>query len=127
MSDAALSRKASWAWLLVVVTLLGLIAYHARSGAVSPRIANPEVTGAPRPVDFLYGSDFPIQEMQWGTVGLMVVLVAACVRAWRRRPGHPYVLMTIAATAIVWQDRMLDRLVRVAMRLPRPAALRRRT
>ena len=35
--------------------ILGLIAYHARMGAVSPRIANPDVTGAPRPVEFLFG------------------------------------------------------------------------
>ena len=54
----AVARKSSWtpswswAWLLLVLTLLGLIAYHARMGAVSPRIANPEVTGVPRPVDF---------------------------------------------------------------------------
>ena len=100
--------RATWAWLLLVALILGLIAWHARTGAVSPRIANPEVTGAPRPVDFAFGNDFPIQEMQWGTVALMVVIVTVCVRAWRRRPGHPYVLMTIAATGIVWQDPIMN-------------------
>ena len=72
-------------WLLLVVVVLGTIAYHARMGAISPRIANPEVTGAPRPVEFRYGNDFPIHEMQWGTVGMMVVLIAACVRTWHKR------------------------------------------
>jgi hypothetical protein len=102
------SSRAAWAWLLVALTLLGLVAWHARTGAVSPRIANPEVIGAPRPVEFAFGNDFPVQEMQWGTLGMMVLLVAVCVRAWRRRPGHPYVLMTIAATGIVWQDPIMN-------------------
>ena len=95
-------------WLLLCFVLLGLIAWHARTGAVSPRIANPAVTGAPRPVEFRFGNDFPIHEMQWGTVGMMIVLIGACVWAWRRRPGHPYVLMTIAATGIVWQDPIMN-------------------
>ena len=63
------SSWASWAWLLLVLTILGLIAYHARTGAVSPRIANPEVTGVPRPVDFRYGNDFPIQEERSVKIG----------------------------------------------------------
>ena len=70
---------------------LGVIAYNARTGAVSPRIANPEVTGAPAsggvPVrDWTTGSS----SMQVGTVVMMLALIAVCVRAWRRRPGHPY-------------------------------------
>ena len=95
-------------WLLPCFVVLGLIAWHARTGAVSPRIANPGVTGAPRPVDFRFGNDFPIHEMQWGTVGMMIVLIGTCAWAWRRRPGHPYVLMTLAATAIVWQDPIMN-------------------
>jgi hypothetical protein len=95
-------------WLLVVVAVLGVIAYHARMGAVSPLIANPAVTDVPRPVEFQWGNDFPIQEMQWGTVGMMVLITALCVRAWIRRPGHPNVLMVIAATGIVWQDPIMN-------------------
>src|SRR5262245_12044267 len=95
-------------WLAVVIGVLGAIAYHARSGAISSRIANPEVSGAPRPVEFRWGNDFPIQEMQWGTVGMMVLLLAVCVRAWMRRPGHPNVLMVMAATGIVWQDPIMN-------------------
>ena len=95
-------------WLSFVIGVLGAIAYHARTGAVSPRIANPEVSGVPRPVEFRWGSDFPIQEMQWGTVGMMVLLIAVCVRAWLRRPGHPNVLMVLAATGIVWQDPIMN-------------------
>jgi Spirocyclase AveC-like len=105
------TRKRSWmtaVWIVVVVAVLGAIAYNARTGAVSPRIANAEVTGAPRPVDFRYGTDFPIQEMQWGTLGMMLILVAVCVGAWIRRPGHPFVLMVLASTGIVWQDPIMN-------------------
>jgi hypothetical protein len=108
---AAAPRKASLAtrlWLLAGLALVGLIAYNARMGAVSPRIANPEVTGAPRPVEFAFGNDFPVQEMQWGTVGMMVLIIAVCWRAWIRRPGHPWVLMVLASTAIVWQDPIMN-------------------
>jgi hypothetical protein len=95
-------------WIAVVVGVLGFVAWHARQGAVSPRIANPEVTGVPRPVEFRRGADFPIQEMQWGTVGMMALLTGVCVRAWRRKPGHPYVLMVLASTSIVWQDPIMN-------------------
>ena len=107
---AAASRQ-SWGTALgaaLALAVLGAVAYHARMGAVSPRIANPEVTGVPRPVGFRYGTDFPIYEMQWGTLGMMLILIAVCVRAWIRRPGHPYVLMVLAATLIVWQDPIMN-------------------
>ena len=93
---------------LLVLSVLALIAYHARMGAVSPRIANPDVTGVPRPVAFRYGTDFPIYQMQWGTVGMMLLIIAVCLRAWIRRPGHPFVLMVLASTGIVWQDPIMN-------------------
>jgi len=102
------SSTAAWLWGLVTVVTLGLVAYHARMGAVSPRIANPEVSGVPRPVEFLYGNDFPLVEMQIGCVVMMIIIVGVCAWTWRRYPGHPYVLMTIAATGIVWQDPIMN-------------------
>jgi len=98
----------TWVWLLVGLVVLGLIAYNARMGAVSPRIANPEVTGVPRPVEFGHGRDFPVYQMQWGTVGMMLILIAVCAWAWRRRRAHPYVLMVLASTGIVWQDPIMN-------------------
>ena len=98
----------AWLWGLACLALLGLVAFHARSGAVSPRIANPEVTGVPRPVDFLHGPDFPVYEMQIGCLVMMVIIIGVCAWVWRRYPGHPYVLMTIAATGIVWQDPIMN-------------------
>lgn len=110
----AVSNEHSWArraWLLGLVALLGLIAYHARTGAVSPRIANPERTGIPpRPVEFLFGwSDATwLTVHQVGTIFMMLLLLAVCVRKWRREPAHPYVLMTLASTLIVWQDPIMN-------------------
>ena len=107
-------RSLSPAALVVIVLIfaaLAAIAYHARQGAVSPRIANPEVTGiAPRPVEFLFGrsdADWLVLH-QVGTVVMMLTFVGACVWAWRRQPAHPYLLMVLASTSIVWQDPIMN-------------------
>ncbi len=108
---ATLQRRSLVPWVCVLLgaVSVGLIAHHARMGAVSPRIANPDVTGAPRPVEFLLDlGDRWLAIHEWGTVVMMLALVIACVRVWRRQPGHPYVLMTIASTAIVWQDPIMN-------------------
>ena len=97
----------AWAGWLFSFAIIGVIAYHARMGAVSPRIANPEVTGVPRPVEFLFGIDW-LPMLEAGTVVAMILLVGGCALAWRRHPGHPYLLMTIATTAIVWQDPIMN-------------------
>jgi hypothetical protein len=106
-TDTPKRSIAAAAWLLVLGAL-AFVAWHARMGAVSPRIANPEVTGVPRPVDFLHGPIDWLAIHQVGTVIMMSILVVACVRAWRRQPGHPYVLMVLASTSIVWQDPIMN-------------------
>jgi len=93
---------------VLVAAAFAAVAYHARRGAVSPRIANPDVTGVPRPVEFLFGWPHWLVLHQMGTIVMMVLLVAVCVWAWRRRPGHPYLLMVLASTAIVWQDPIMN-------------------
>src|SRR4029450_6011713 len=66
--------------IAVTTAALALIAYHARMGAVSPRIANPEVTSVPRPVEFLFGwtSGWLVLH-QIGTVVMMLLLIAVCL------------------------------------------------
>ena len=96
------------AWLLLFLAILALIVYHARMGAISPRIANPGVTGAPRPVEALWGRTDWIDVFQTWTVVMMLAVVAVFVWGWRRYPRHPVLLMTIAATAIVWQDPIMN-------------------
>ena len=100
----------AWVWGFIVLAVMGVIAYHARTGAVSPRVANPEVAGSPRPVEYLFGlsDSFWITFNEWGTVLLMITLFVMGVVGWRRRPGNPIVLMTIASTAIVWQDPIMN-------------------
>jgi len=99
-------KRSPWAavWIIVAAVLVALIAVNARRGAVSPRIRNPEVTGAPRPADALFGFDHWIDLWQIFTVISVPTLIIACVIGWRRNPGSPIVLMAIITTAIVWQD-----------------------
>src|SRR5262245_20349948 len=105
---AAPRRSLMTAVWIVVIAVLGVIAYNARTGAVSPRIANPEVTGVPRPVEFLFGWTDWLVLHQVGTVVMMLLLIAVFVWAWRRRPAHPYLLMVLASTAIVWPDPIMN-------------------
>jgi len=95
-------------WTAAAIAGLGLIASNARMGAVSSRIANPGVTGVPRPMEFLFGWDGWLVLHQVGTVVMMVLLVVGFVWAWRRHPAHPYLLMILASTLIVWQDPIMN-------------------
>jgi len=92
----------------VAALLLVLIALNAHKGVGPERITNPDVTGKPRPVRPLFGFAHWVALQEVGTILMMVTLVAVCVIAWRRHPRHPYLLMTIAATAIVWQDPIMN-------------------
>jgi hypothetical protein len=98
----------SWVWGCLSLALIGLIAFYAREGAVSPRIANPDAVGVPRPVEFLFGFKHWVGFHEFFTVVAMAALFLACRAAWRRSPGHPYVLMALATTAIVWQDPIMN-------------------
>ncbi|PTU30500.1 spirocyclase AveC family protein [Stenotrophobium rhamnosiphilum] len=109
--NAALSNKSSvttWVWSLIGITIIYLIAHFSVMGAVSPRISNPEAVGIPRPVEFLFGFKYWVEFHEFFTVVAMVALFVGCVSVWRRTPGHPYVLMAIASTAIVWQDPIMN-------------------
>ena len=110
-SSAAAPKKSgtfAMLWIAVILAVLAAIAYNARTGAVSPRIANPGVTGVPRPVEFLFGWSGWLALHQIGTVVMMLALAAGFAWAWRRHPAHPYLLMILASTAIVWQDPIMN-------------------
>jgi hypothetical protein len=94
--------------LVVVATLLGLIAYNARTGVGAARIANPQVTGAPRPVHVLFGWSHWVTLHEIGTILMMATIITVVVVMWRRHPRHPYLLMTLVTTAIVWQDPIMN-------------------
>ncbi len=110
--DGSVTRaKAQRSWwttgvVVVVLAIAIFFTYHARTGAVSDRIRNPGVSGAPRPVQYLFG----ISGSTWATVAQLGTLIAMTavvivfVLAWRRRPGHPVLLMAIVTTLIIWLD-----------------------
>ena len=108
------SGRAPWRAITVaVLAVAGLaaliaVAANARRGAVAARIANPAVEGAPRPVEPLWGRSDWLTLHQAGTVVMIVALVTAVVVVWRRRPGHPIVLMVLATTLLVWQDPIMN-------------------
>jgi hypothetical protein len=106
-------RKPSQTAAIAVLAVAGLaalvvVAIQARRGAVADRIANPEVTGAPRPVEPLWGLSSWLTIHQVGTIVMMVALVTVVVVAWRRHPRHPVLLMVIATTLLVWQDPIMN-------------------
>jgi len=101
-------------WVILAVTLtmavVAAVVYYARTGAVSDRIRNPAVSGAPRPVHYLLGlsSSTWLTINQIGTIVAMSIVVAAFVIAWRRHPRHPVLLMVMVTTLIVWQDPIMN-------------------
>jgi hypothetical protein len=106
------TRRSPWPaiGLTVGLVLLFLIAYNARVGAVSPRIRNPEVPAgpAPRPIEPLLGYDHWVALLQIFTIVSCVSLILWLVIQWRRTPRHPYLLMAIVTTLIVWQDPIMN-------------------
>ena len=110
-SPAAAANMGSWkaaVWIAVAVLLLVLIAVNARVGAVSPRIRNAEVEGAPRPVAPLFGYEHWLGLFQIFTIITMSIIIAVYVVAWRRPGAHPVLLMGIVCTLIVWQDPIMN-------------------
>jgi len=91
-------------WVVVALAVLAVIAYYTRIGAVSDRIRNPEVSGAPRPADFPLAFPHVLGIMQTLLVVSFVVEVTVLVLAWRRYPRHPVLLMAIAVTLLFWLD-----------------------
>ena len=84
-------RNPSWGRWIAAFALLAffsLFVAFART-EVHPRVANPNVEGRPRPVEFLFGWDDWLSVHQIGRVILLVVLVAIFVRRLAARSGQP--------------------------------------
>jgi hypothetical protein len=85
------------------------VGYHLQGpGQLTARVANPAVTGAPRPVTPLFGDTSWMTKMQLGTIGMAFVVVLLMVYFWRRYPKHPILLAALACTAIVWMDPIMN-------------------
>ncbi len=90
-------------WSLFGAFLL-FVAANARRGAVAERIDNPNVRGAPRPVEPLFGFDHWLGVLQVGTLVFATGLFVVVVLAWRRSPRNPTLLMVIVVTLLSFQD-----------------------
>jgi hypothetical protein len=101
-------RPLGVAGVIVAVVALAVVAINARSGAVAGRITNPNVSGAPRPVEPLFGFSHWLALHQFGTIVMMVTLIIGVVVMWRRYPAHPILLMVLATTLLVWQDPIMN-------------------
>ncbi|WP_435831416.1 spirocyclase AveC family protein [Nocardia aurea] len=97
-----------WGLFALAILVVGLVAANARRGAVSDRIRNPEVTGAPRPVDPLFGFDHWIAVIHIGTLVAVLLVIAIWVRMFRRNPRDPVLIMGFMTTMIVWQDPIMN-------------------
>src|ERR1700693_763811 len=88
-----------WAWLFAVlgVSAVVAIAWNARDYP-DARIGNPEVPGAPRPVEPLFGYQHWLGLLQIFTIVAVVGLIAAFVWGWRRYGPHPFLLMGLVRT-----------------------------
>ncbi len=105
------SAGAKVGWVIALAALIAgivIVARHAQHGAVTARIRNPGVTGAPRPERPLWGFTHWIVLFEVSTVVMMVLLVVAFVLAWRRYPRHPVLLMVLVTTLLVWQDPIMN-------------------
>jgi Spirocyclase AveC-like len=89
-------------WSLFGVGILILIGLNGQVGANEARVANPN----PSPEAVAAVKNLP----NWAplcniwTSVMMVVGGIAFVYGWRKYPRHPYLLMVIAGTALVWLD-----------------------
>jgi hypothetical protein len=59
------------------------------------------------PFLFDWGDNWCVLQ-DWFTVAAMILIIVACMRKWRREPGSPIVLMTIATTGIVYLDPIMN-------------------
>lgn len=104
------------AWLGPTISVAALLAVavffavNTRKGPGSPRIANPDVEGAPRPVEVLFGwsPSTWVVILETFTVITMAVIITLWVVHWRRNPHNPTLLMALVTSLIVWQDPIMN-------------------
>jgi hypothetical protein len=95
-----------WAGIFAFIVF---VAHNIRPGGdLDPRIANPNVTGAPRPVAPLFNDPNWMTKMQLGTISTVIGVWVFCFVMWRRHPKHPILLMAIVCEAILWMDPIMN-------------------
>jgi hypothetical protein len=94
-------------WTALGIATVLLVAWNA-TNYPDERIANPQVEGAPRPVEPPFGFHHWLPVLQIFTLIAVAGLIVAAVWGWRRYGPHPYILMGLVTTIIVWQDPMMN-------------------
>ncbi len=89
-------------WWLFAIALASFIVHHIRTGAISPRIANPNVPEASLSTVAALKNWAAVVDR--GTAVFLSICIGAFAFAWRKYPRHPNLLMLIAGTALVWLD-----------------------
>jgi hypothetical protein len=85
------------------------VAHNMRpGGSLADRVRNPDVSGAPRPVEPLFGDTHWMAKMQLGTIGMVTLCVVLFVVFWRRHPRHPILLCALACEGILWLDPIMN-------------------
>lgn len=102
--------RRNWGGLIAGFALIVLLALFLLSSrrTLDPRIANPEIQGRPRPVEFLFGFDHWIYLNEIGTTLAIIALIVVFIIGWKRNPGSPVMLMFLCTTFIVWQDPIMN-------------------
>jgi hypothetical protein len=102
--------KRSWGGWIALLALVAFLAFFFLSSrrTLDPRIANPDVDGRPRPVEFIFGFDHWVYFHEIGTVLALITLIVVFIVGWRRSPGSPVMLMFLCTTLIVWQDPIMN-------------------
>lgn len=101
--------KLNWGRWIAAVALAAFALFFVVNcrTALDPRVANPNVQGRPRPVEFMFGLDY-ITFLDSATAVALIVLLVVFIRGWQRNPGSPAMLMFLCTTLIVWQDPIMN-------------------
>src|ERR671916_1632244 len=104
------AAKRSWGGWIAFLALVAFLAFFFLSSrrTLDPRIANPDVEGRPRPVEFTFGFDHWVYFHEIGTVLALITLIVVFIVGWKRNPGSPVMLMFLCTTLIVWQDPIMN-------------------
>lgn len=101
---AGLPWRALTGWAIVATLAVVVLMTAQKHGPSSPENVNPDGVGKPPPVQPLWPH---IDFVLWGQIlgaALLAVTIIASVLVWRRHPGHPVVLMILAASTLFWWD-----------------------
>ena len=101
---ATASWKTLACWVIAAALAVTVLVTAEKHGPVSPDNVNPDGLGKPPPVAPLLA---PFDWVMWGQILgalLAAVTLVASVVVWRRRPGHPAILMILASSTLFWWD-----------------------